>query len=57
MHFFIGEVVINVQEFLISRQKLSNGILLDQRHIDRIAMVFLHKMNQRATDIDYLKAK
>jgi len=57
MHFFIGEVVINVQDFLISRQKLSNGIILDQRHIDKIAMFFLHKMNQKAKDMEFLKAK
>lgn len=34
-----------------------NGILLDQKQIAKIAMFFLQKMNQKAKDLDYLKAK
>ena len=57
LHYLVGEMVIQVQEFLVGKGRLEDCLLLKEQHVDKISLHFLTRLERKHHDPEFLQAR
>jgi hypothetical protein len=57
LHYFIGELVIQVQQFLVQQQQLVDCVLLTEHQIHKVTLHFIRKLESRARDEEFMRVR